>query len=104
MIRADQERLTHALHGKKLHILGIGACALEGASMTWILDNLMSHPESTLTSVDTLEGGIEHQEADQAGEHDIPSLESRYRANVAKCEHVGKLMVVKARVMTPMWT
>lgn len=52
--------------------LGVGAGAFEGASMTWILDNLMSHPESTLTSVDTLEGGIEYQETDQAGEHDIP--------------------------------
>lgn len=94
-VRADWARLTHHLHGKMLRVLEIGS--FEGASTTWILDNLMSHPESTLTSIDTFEGGMEHQETDKADEYDIASLESRFRANVAKCEHVGKLRVMKAK-------
>ncbi|KAK3172575.1 hypothetical protein OEA41_005899 [Lepraria neglecta] len=95
VIRADWERLTQPLHGKKLQVLEIGC--FEGASTTWILDNLMSHRESTLTSIDTFEGGMEHQEGDKANKYDIASLEGRFRANVAKCEHVGKLEVMKAR-------
>lgn len=95
VIRADWERLTQNLRGKKLQILEIGA--FEGASTTWILDNLMSHADSTLTSIDTFEGGMEHQEADKADKYDIASLETRFRSNVAKCEQVGKLKVVKAR-------
>ena len=95
VIRADWERLTHPLRGKKLRVLEIGS--FEGASTTWILDNLMSHPESTLTSIDTFEGGMEHQDAGKADEYDIASLESRFRANVAKCDHVGKLKVIKAK-------
>ena len=95
VIRADWERLTYSLRGKKLRVLEIGS--FEGASTTWILDNLMSHPESTLTSVDTFEGGMEHQEAGQADEYNIASLESRFWANVAKCENVGRLKVMKAK-------
>ncbi len=95
VIRAIWEQLTYSLRGKKLRVLEIGS--FEGASTTWILDNLMSHPESTLTSIDTFEGGMEHQQVDKADEYDIPSLESRFRANVAKCDQVGKLRVMKAK-------
>ena len=90
----DWERLTHHLRGTKLQILEIGS--FEGASTTWILDNLMSHPESRLTSIDTFEGGMEHQETDTADQYNIATLESRFRSNVAKCDHVGKLQVMKA--------
>lgn len=95
LIRSEWEQLTYSLRGKKLRILEIGA--FEGASTTWILDNLMSHPESTMTVVDTFEGGMEHQSAsDNADEYELASLESRFRANVSKCEHASKLRVIKA--------
>ena len=94
VIRADWERLTYSLRGKMLRVLEIGC--FEGASTTWILDNLMSHPESTLTSIDTFQGGMEHQEAGQADKYNIASLESRFWANVAKCENAGRLHVMKA--------
>lgn len=94
-VRAVWERLTHSLRGKMLRVLEIGS--FEGASTTWILDNLMSHPESTLTSIDTFEGGMDHQEAGNADEYKITSLESRFRANIAKCENVGKLRVMRAK-------
>ena len=95
VIRAEWQRLTKPLRGKRLRVLEIGS--FEGASTTWILDNLMGHPESTLTSIDTFEGGMEHQEADNAKVYNIASLESRFQANVAKCDQVGKLRVMKAR-------
>jgi predicted O-methyltransferase YrrM len=96
LIRSEWEELTASLRGKKLHILEVGS--FEGASATWILDNLMSHPESTMTVIDTFEGGMEHQDTpDHVHKYDITTLESRFRANVAKCEHVSKLRVIKAR-------
>ena len=74
-----------------MRILEIGA--FEGASTTRILDNLMSHPESTMKVIDTFEGGMEHQ---NTSEYELASLESRFRANVSKCEHASKLRVIKA--------
>ena len=95
VIRADWEKLTHALRGQKLQVLEIGA--FEGASTTWILDNLMGHADSTLTTIDTFQGGMEHQSADETDEYHLVSLESRFRANVARCEQAGKLKVMKTR-------
>lgn len=91
-VRSEWEQLTQPLHGKKLQVLEIGA--FEGASTTWILDNLMSHPESTLTSIDTFQGGMEHQ---QMSSYNIDLLEARFRANVSKSPQVSKLTVLKAR-------
>lgn len=91
LIRPEWEQLTSSLRGgQKLTILEIGA--FEGASTTWILDNLMGHPDSRLTVVDTFEGGMEHQ---QDG-YDLPSLESRFRSNISKCRHTQKLHVMRA--------
>ena len=94
-VRADWERLTQPLRGKRLQVLEIGC--FEGASTTWILDNLMSHPLSTLTSVDTFELSMEHKKGDNSGKYDVATLEDRFRANVAKCEQAGKLEVMKTK-------
>ena len=96
LIRPEWEELTCSLRGNNLRILEIGS--FEGASTTWILDNLMNHPESTMTVIDTFEGGMEHQnDPDNADEYELASLESRFRANISKCEHANKLRVIKAR-------
>lgn len=95
VVCAEWERLTHSLRDRKLQVLEIGC--FEGASTTWILENLMSHPGSTLTSIDTFEGGMEHQDGDKASKYDLASLEDRFRANVAKCGHVEKLEVMKMK-------
>ncbi|MCJ1281398.1 hypothetical protein MMC26_000717 [Xylographa opegraphella] len=93
LIRPDWEKLTAPLRGRQLRILEIGS--FEGASTTWILENLMSHPDSTMTAVDTFAGGMEHQ-ADDTGAYGLASLESRFRFNVSQCEHASKLRVIKA--------
>ena len=93
-IRADWERLTGTLRGRPLQALEIGC--YEGASTTWMLDNLMTHPDSTLTCIDSFCGGMEHQQTERADEYALPSLESRFHANVAKCQNFkSKLRVMK---------
>lgn len=104
MIRSDWEELTVSLRKEKLRILEVGA--FEGASTTWMLDNLMSHPESSLTVIDSFAGGMEHQEQqatpDGGGgdhhqyEYKLESLESRFWSNVSKCPHVTKMRMIKA--------
>ena len=91
----EWEGFTSPLQAKKLRILEIGS--FEGASTTWMLENLMSHPESTLTVIDTFEGSMEHcEEPDSlSGMHKLGSLEARFRANVNQCEHVKKLQIIK---------
>ena len=95
MIRDDWEELTRPLRGKKLNILEIGC--FEGASTTWMLDHLMSHPDSRMTVIDTFEGGMEHRGANGSSvNYNLGTLESRFRSNISKCKHVSKLRVVKS--------
>lgn len=96
MIRSDWEELTMSLRKEKLRILEVGA--FEGASTTWILDNLMSHPESSLTVIDSFAGGMEHQEepSPDGEQYKLESLESRFWSNVSKCAHVTKMRMIKA--------
>ena len=94
-VRPDWEKLTDPIRGRKLSILEVGS--FEGASTTWILDHLMTHPESRMTAIDTFEGGMEHLDPDQVHKYDVSLLESRFRSNISKCEHVNKLRVIKAK-------
>lgn len=90
----EWDKRTSSLQGTKLRILEIGS--FEGGSATWILDNLMSHPESTLTTVDTFGGSMEHADH-PSEEYNVDTLEKRFRANVALCSEHAKLTVIKAR-------
>lgn len=93
-VRLDWEEHTSHLRDKRLSILEIGS--FEGASTTWLLDNLMSHPESSMVSVDTFEGGMEHQDPEQARKYGLGTLEHRFHSNVSQCTHADKLTVIKA--------
>ena len=119
MILADWERLTRPIRdGRKLRVLEIGS--FEGGSTTWILENLLDHPESSMVAVDSFQGGMEHQadgqdaraERDAAEDrqdprpgngaapdgvdYELQSLEQRFLDNVKQCRNYGKLRVVKA--------
>ncbi|KAL8834923.1 MAG: hypothetical protein Q9176_007217 [Flavoplaca citrina] len=99
LIRPEWEQRTAHLRGRELRILEIGC--FEGCSTTWILDNLMSHPSSVMTVIDTFEGGMEHQD-DNGPDHptdryQLSTLKRRFDANVAKCPEVAKLNVMQAR-------
>ena len=98
LIRAEWETKTAPLQGLRLRVLELGS--FEGRSTTWILNNLMDHPSSRMTAVDTFAGGMEHREPDSDGagngRYALPSLEERFRRNVSRCEHAAnKLRVLK---------
>ncbi|KAI4122548.1 MAG: hypothetical protein LQ338_005762 [Usnochroma carphineum] len=92
-MRSYWERQTPHLRDKQLSILEIGC--FEGASTTWLLDNLMSNPKSTMTTIDTFAGGMEHQEGDQVHRYNLGSLEQRFLSNISKCSHSDRLTVMK---------
>lgn len=74
---------------KPFRILELGS--FEGASTTWMLDNLANHPSSTMICIDTFDGSMEHEASE------LQSLESRFYANVDKCTNRDKLRVIKAK-------
>ena len=90
LVEASFDDFARSKSGKKLRVLEIGS--YEGRSTTWMLDNLLDHPKSHLTAVDTFAGGMEHQNND---DHDVRGLERRFLSNVAQCKHVDRLRVIK---------
>ncbi len=81
------QRFLAPLRDRKLAVLEVGV--FEGRSTRWLLENVLTHPESTLTYIDTFEGG-----ADQAG-LDLAGLEERFLHNVQ--EFRAKLRGYKGR-------
>lgn len=81
------QELFGPLAGTECHVLEVGV--YEGRSTVWLLENILTHPASTLTYVDTFTGGIEHKASDLA------NLESRFLANTAA--HRTKLVSRKGR-------
>lgn len=55
-----QKHLSH-LRDKPIHALEIGC--FEGRATVWMLENLLVHPDSRITVVDTFAGSREHAEA-----------------------------------------
>ncbi|KAI4235775.1 MAG: hypothetical protein L6R40_006370 [Gallowayella cf. fulva] len=94
LVRSDWETRTAYLRDTELRILEIGS--FEGCSTTWILDNLMSHPQSTMVAIDTFEGGMEHQQPPD-DRYQLSSLKRRFDSNVAKCKHAAKLSIMQTR-------
>lgn len=72
---ASWAELLKPLAGAECHALEIGV--FEGMSTVWLLENVLTHPGSTLTYVDTFAGGPDH-----AG-WDLGGLEARFLANTA---------------------
>lgn len=89
VVRGDWEALTESLVGTPLRILEVGS--FEGSSTTWMLDHLMDHKDSTLTSVDTFEGSPEHATPDIH----LDGLAERFLHNVALAKNHDKLRVLR---------
>jgi predicted O-methyltransferase YrrM len=70
------ERVLVPLAGRPVHALEIGV--FEGRSTVWLLEHVLTHPEATLTWVDTFAGGADHTGMDLGG------LEQRFRANTER--------------------
>lgn len=79
------------LRTRKIKVLEIGA--FEGASTTWILEELLEHPESAMIAIDTFRGNIEHQ----TPERSLSKLEKRFYENVEKTGRADRLTVIKSK-------
>jgi predicted O-methyltransferase YrrM len=77
---------------QKISVLEIGS--FEGASTTWILENLMEHPDSTMIAIDTFKGSIEHISSERI-KKELDTLEQRFHNNVAKTRKADRLTVIK---------
>jgi hypothetical protein len=81
------EKVLAPLMGKPVRALEVGV--FEGRSTVWLLDHILTHPDATLTWIDTFAGGSEHASLDLSG------LEERFRSNIARFSakvtgHVGR--------------
>ncbi|MBD1862931.1 MULTISPECIES: class I SAM-dependent methyltransferase [Trichocoleus] len=80
-----------------LTVLEIGSW--EGRSTCWLLEDVLTHPSSTITCVDTFEGSFEHQSYDPDY---IKSLEDRFDFNIQQSgasERVKKIVGSSHRVL-----
>lgn len=62
-------------------IRGLEIGVFEGRSTCWLLENIFTHPTSSLDSVDTFEGSDEHA---YLGQSVLGSLFDRFKANTAQ--------------------
>lgn len=51
-------RILDEFRGKEVHALEIGS--FQGRASRWLMENILTHPDATLTCVDTFEGSVEH--------------------------------------------
>jgi len=74
-----QHVLNPLAHAPDLHVLEVGCW--EGRATCWLLDNILTHPSSRITCIDTFEGSVEHQ---GLGREVIGPVQARFELNVAR--------------------
>lgn len=87
------DQLKH-LCSYKLEVLEIGS--FEGASTTWILDELFKNENSILTSVDTFEGSVEHKSSKEISSI-LGSIEEKFDENINKTGKSDQLKKIKSK-------
>lgn len=99
-VEADWSSMHHASWAKLLqrinpqeeqHLIEIGC--FEGRSSVWFADNYLHHPKSTLTCIDTWQGGEEVERKHLTYDFDL--IEANFRHNVAQCRYADKINVYK---------
>lgn len=88
------EKTLTPLKDQKINVLEIGA--FEGASTTWILDNLLQNPESKIITIDSFEGGIEHQDTSSDWNKPLSTLEETFLSNIEKTGRMKQLELIKS--------
>lgn len=81
--------LKHIKNKANKHILEIGS--YEGKSTTWILDNLLTNKSSTITCIDSFQGGFEHKDMNI----DMKQIEKRFFENINKSGKSKQVKVIK---------
>jgi predicted O-methyltransferase YrrM len=79
------EELLRPYVGMPARFLEVGS--FEGRSTTWLLDNVLTHPEARIVCVETFGGSIEHAQMD------LSDLELRFDRNTAR--HAPKVTKMK---------
>lgn len=75
--------------GKKTRFLEVGC--FEGRASVWLLENILTNPESHITCIDTFEGGADHKES----KIDFPAVEKRFKSNISPFKQ--KVMLLKGK-------
>lgn len=94
---ADTHRGLWFKHFKSLsdqenHILEIGS--YEGASTTWLLDELSNHPKSTVTAIDAF--GLQlNDELRHKQQKSYKILQQHFKNNVRQSHNFSKLILIK---------
>ncbi|HEY9703359.1 MAG TPA: class I SAM-dependent methyltransferase [Allocoleopsis sp.] len=82
--------LTKFIDKPELNVLEIGSW--EGRSTCWLLDNILTHPTTKITCIDTFAGSFEHQDS---GENYLQSIEKKFDFNISitgKNNQVNKIV------------
>jgi predicted O-methyltransferase YrrM len=58
-------------HFKDVPTTALEVGSYQGRSGSWLLENILTHPDSTLTCVDTFEGSVEHNEEQKKGIYEL---------------------------------
>ena len=88
-----QHYLKKFIAQPNIKLLEIGSW--EGRSSCWLLDNVLTHPSSRITCIDTFEGSFEHTEVFKFADTYLQSLEARFDFNINQAsasERVHKLI------------
>lgn len=82
--------LIDELQGKPVHLLEIGS--YEGQSAIWLLENICTHPDCTLTTIDPFESSPTWEIRPEKFE-----IESRFRQNIALTGGMDQVEIIKAK-------
>lgn len=85
-------KFLEPLKKKKITVLEIGA--FEGACTTWILEELLLHPDSNLVTVDNFLGSKEHKECPLLSKK-LDDLEQKFLYNIEKTNKTNQISVIK---------
>lgn len=84
--------LLPRFRGEKINVLEIGV--FEGASTTWILDNLLSPSGGTITCIDSYEGGVEHK-TNKEFHKSLTNAEAQFLSNIQKTGYSDTVTFLK---------
>ncbi|KAG4076074.1 hypothetical protein HA402_010869 [Bradysia odoriphaga] len=78
-------------------VIGLEIGCFEGRSAVWILENVCTHPDSKLTTIDTFEGSPEFSNGFMQIPIEIDKMESRFRSNITATGKANQVEIVKGK-------
>ncbi len=77
--------------GKPVQMIEIGS--FEGRSAVWFLTHILTHPQASLTCIDTFTGSLEHQKAGI----DFSQIEKNFDENIKKTKTPARVIKIKGQ-------